>query len=140
MGLMLETSVLIAAERGRFDLPALLMAHPGEPLGLAAITLSELRHGCLRANSPVIRQRRERFVMDVVSRSSVIAFGSSEAEHHAAIWVDLETKGQMIGPHDLLIAACARSIGYALATLNQAEFARVPGLTLLAVAAYLRSV
>jgi predicted nucleic acid-binding protein len=111
MGLMLETSVLIAAERGRFDLPALLAAHPGEPLGLATITLSELRHGCLRATDAAIRERRERFVTDVVSRSSLVAFGSSEAEHHAAIWVDLESKGQMIGPHDLLIAACARSVG-----------------------------
>jgi len=54
MGLMLETSVLIAAERRRFDLPALLAAHPGEPLALAAITLSELRHGCLRAVDPAI--------------------------------------------------------------------------------------
>jgi predicted nucleic acid-binding protein len=136
---MLETSVLIAAERGRFDLPALLAAHPGESLGLATITLSELRHGCLRAVNPAVRQRRERFIADIVARSLLVAFGSSEAEHHAAIWADLEEKGQVIGPHDLLIAACARSVGYALATLNQNEFGRVPGLNLVPVEDYQRS-
>jgi tRNA(fMet)-specific endonuclease VapC len=140
MGLILETSLLIAAERRKFDLPAFLAAHPGEMLGLAAITISELRHGCLRAVDLHIRQRRERFVNGVISRCSVIPFGPTEAEQHAAIWVDLETKGQMIGPNDLLIAATARAHGHSLATLNHSEFVRIPGLVLIQVSPFQRDV
>ncbi|GDY19833.1 hypothetical protein LBMAG56_11780 [Verrucomicrobiota bacterium] len=46
MGIILDSSVLIAAERGRLDLPKLLAAHPSDPFLIAAITASELLHGC----------------------------------------------------------------------------------------------
>jgi predicted nucleic acid-binding protein len=38
----------------------------------------------------------------------------------------------MIGAHDLIIAATALSHGCAVLTTNAAEFARVPGLEVLA--------
>jgi tRNA(fMet)-specific endonuclease VapC len=130
MGLMLESSVLIAAERKKFDLLGFLAAHSGESLTTAAITVSELRHGCLRAVDPAVRARRELFVADVLSRLTIIPFGPDEAERHASLWVDLELSGQMIGPHDLLIAATACVSQDMLATLNHSEFSRVPGLPL----------
>ena len=54
------------------------------------------------------------------------------------IWAELAAQGQMIGPHDLQIAAAALALGHDLATLNIDEFGRVPGLKLLEVTRFRR--
>lgn len=62
MGLILDSSILIAAERGKFTLPSLFEAHETEAFFLAAITVSELLHGVKRADTPERRSKRSRFV------------------------------------------------------------------------------
>jgi len=58
MGLILDTSILIAEERGKFDMPAFLrQTGLGQP-ALAAITASELFHGVERADTPARKARR----------------------------------------------------------------------------------
>jgi tRNA(fMet)-specific endonuclease VapC len=49
MGLILDTSVLIADDRGRFDMPGFLRQFPSPQPLIAAITASELLHGVERA-------------------------------------------------------------------------------------------
>ena len=49
-----------------------------------------------------------------------------------------EARGSVIGPHDLQIAATAIHHGHTVATLNQKEFARVPGIQLVDVAPCVR--
>jgi tRNA(fMet)-specific endonuclease VapC len=51
---------------------------------------------------------------------------------YGEIRVDLEKRGAVIGPLDLLIAAHARSLGATLITANVGEFKRVKGLKVLA--------
>ena len=55
---------------------------------------------------------------------------NAAARHHGAIRLDLERRGEIIGPNDLMIAAQARSLNAVLVTDNTGEFARVPGLEL----------
>jgi tRNA(fMet)-specific endonuclease VapC len=43
---------------------------------------------------------------------------------------DLESKGLVIGPMDMLIAAHAMSLGVTLVTNNIREFSRIPKLSL----------
>ncbi len=136
MGIILDSSVLIAAERKRFDLAGFLSANPSELLFTTAITASELLHGCARANRADVREHRMRFVEGVLNNYAVLPFNLPEAREHAQLWAELETKGTMIGERDLLIAAIAKTAGCALATLNRAEFARVPGVTLVDVGAF----
>ena len=69
-----------------------------------------------------------RYVEWVLSEFEAVPFALEEARQHARIWSGLAREGRMIGSNDLLIAATALSLGYALATLNFDEFARVPGL------------
>jgi tRNA(fMet)-specific endonuclease VapC len=57
-------------------------------------------------------------------------FELTQARYHARVWADLETRGEMIGAHDLLIAATALSLDHEIGTLNVSEFRRVPGLKL----------
>ncbi len=137
MGVILDTSIIVAAERGTVRFEALLEALGAEPTGIAAITASELLHGCHRATDAGIRARRAAFVEALLDAVPVLPFGLPEARRHAELWADLMREGTMIGPHDLLIGATALAQGRALATLNQREFSRVPGLRLVAIERFL---
>jgi tRNA(fMet)-specific endonuclease VapC len=136
MGVILDSSILIAAERKRFDLARFLSAHPNELFFITTITASELLHGCARASDAGIRERRIKFVEDVLQDYAVLPFALSEAREHAQLWADLEMKGTLIGERDLLIASIAKATGHSLVTLNQNEFARIPGLALVDVGAF----
>lgn len=130
MGVILDTAVLIAAERGTFDMPAYLDALSDEPVALAAISASELLHGVERARDPAVRRRRSDFVEGVLANVPVIPFGLAEARAHARIWAELAAAGTPIGAHDLQVAATAVVAGSAVATFNPDEFRRVSGLVL----------
>jgi tRNA(fMet)-specific endonuclease VapC len=136
MGVILDSSILIAAERKRFDLALFLSAHPNELFFITTITASELLHGCARASDAGIRERRTKFVEDVLQDYAVLPFNLAEAREHAQLWADLEIKGTLIGERDLLIASIAKANGHSLATLNRNEFARIPGLLLIDVGAF----
>ena len=137
MGVVLDTSVFIAAERGAVRLEALLESLGEETVAVAAITASELLHGCHRAGDAGVRARRSAFVDALLDALPVLPFGLPEARRHAELWAELARTGSAIGPHDLLIAATALAHGFVLATLNQREFGRVPGLRLVAVERFL---
>lgn len=138
MGLILDTSVLIAAEKGVFALPALFTAHAEEPFFIAAITATELLHGVERADSAPRRKKRAAFVEAVLEDFEPIDYDLPVARRHAALWAALEKKGRRIGPYDLLIAATALQHDLALVTLNRAEFSQVPGLRLIATKPFAR--
>jgi len=52
VGAVIDSSVFIAAVRGKLDLNQLLAGHGNLPIGIAAITASELLHGVHRAVDP----------------------------------------------------------------------------------------
>ena len=130
MGVILDSSILIAAERKRFDLVGFLSAHANDTIFITAITASELLHGCERANDPAIHERRTRFVEGLLQDYAALSFTLAEARIHARLWANLESKGTPIGERDLLIAAIAKANGHTIATINRDEFSRVPGLAL----------
>jgi tRNA(fMet)-specific endonuclease VapC len=128
MGLILDSSILIADERGRFDLPGFLRQFPGSQPVIAAVTASELLHGVERAVEAGRRERRRQHVERILASVPVQSFELTQARWHARIWADLESRGAMIGAHDLMIAATALSSGHEVGTLNISEFRRVSGL------------
>lgn len=128
MGLILDTSILIADERGQFDMAGFLRLFPVPPILITAITASELLHGAERAKDPARRIRRQRHVELVLANLFVLPFDLTQARCHARLWADLEMRGQMIGAHDLQIAAAGVAWGHEVATLNIGEFQRVSGL------------
>ncbi|MEJ7758184.1 MAG: hypothetical protein WKF55_01195 [Gemmatimonadaceae bacterium] len=81
---------------------------------------------------------RAAFVDALLDLIPVLPFGLTEARRHSALWADLVRAGTIIGPHDPLIGATALAHGRALATLNQREFAGVPGLRLVPLEKFLR--
>jgi predicted nucleic acid-binding protein len=125
---IVDSSVLIAAERGKLDLDELLRAHADEPVAIAAITASELLHGVHRAARPAQRSRREAFVEHLLAALPVVSFDLVAARIHATLWAQLAAKGVSIGAHDLLIAATALALGYDVATHDERSFPKIPGL------------
>lgn len=130
MGLILDTSLLIGDERGKFDMPGFLRQFsPVQPI-ICAITASELLHGVERAIDPARKANRKQHVEQILSAVMVQPFDLAQARVHARIWADLAGKGLMIGPHDMQIAAAALAFDHQIATLNMREFQRVLGLKL----------
>jgi len=130
MGVILDSSILVAAERGQFRLAAFLESLGETTVSIAAVTASELLHGVHRAKSPAVRMRRSAFVEALLAELPIHPFGLGEARLHAELWAELAEGGTSIGAHDLQIAATAIAGGDTLVTLNHRDFGRVPGLTL----------
>ena len=103
MGLILDSSVLIAEERENFDLAAWLRSRRPEPVAASAITFSELWFG----------------------------IEAAIARLHARTWARLAEAGRLIGPHDLIVAATALHRHWAVATFNAREFQQVHGLAVI---------
>ncbi len=130
MGVVVDSSIFIAAERGRFDWAAFHRQIGNEPLFITVMTLAELLHGVERADTPERCAARRKFVADVEARYPLLEFGRGEAEEYAKLWAELATRGELIGTHDQIIAAIARRHGHRVATLNGADFRRVPNLVI----------
>lgn len=132
MGVLIDTSVIVAHERGHLDLDRLatdqLSDRGDEPFYISVITVSELLHGAHRAADRVRRARRTAFVEGVIDAFAVLPIDLPTARLHAEIGADLASDGRRVGAHDLWIAASALARSLSLASLNEREFARVPGL------------
>ena len=138
MGLILDSSVLIAAEKGQLNLALLLQKEAThQQVAIAAITASELLHGCERALAGKRKDQRRRFVEEILNTLPALPFNLDIAREHARLWARLASAGELIGAHDLLIAATSLQMDYALATLNIQEFRRVTGLKLIDIKPYM---
>jgi tRNA(fMet)-specific endonuclease VapC len=130
MGLMIDTNVFIHFEKSGNPID-LSSWDNSQKVYLSVVVVSELLMGVHRANTEERRQRRSAFVEAVISGVGVLDFTAAAARVHAEIQADLAKKGQLIGAHDLIIAATARFHDLSLLTDNVGEFSRVPGLHLI---------
>jgi predicted nucleic acid-binding protein len=130
MARLIDTSIFIELERSEQGLTVLTLAAPDEAVALASITASELLAGVHRADSVKRRERRATFVEAILGIIPVLPFDLQVARTHAEIWAEMAAAGQMIGAHDLLIAATALTHNYAVLTHNLRDFQRVPGLVI----------
>ena len=128
MGTLIDTSVLIAIERGHIGPDRLNSEDDDEPVAIAAITASELLHGVHRVAGAVARTRAERFVERVLSSLPVIAFDIDVARVHARLDAELAAAGKAVGDADLMIAATAVWLDYRIATRDVRSFPRISGL------------
>jgi hypothetical protein len=72
VGLILDSSLLIADERAGFDLSTWLRARPPEPVAASAITASELWFG-IEVETVVARaRRRRRWIEKLLRRLEIV--------------------------------------------------------------------
>jgi tRNA(fMet)-specific endonuclease VapC len=124
---LLDSNILIAAlnESSRPLLSRLVTLAP-QRLHLSSIVLSELLTGAEKSGARAVERRA--VVHELARGMTPAPFDTAAAEVYARIRAAMEAKGQMIGPHDMQIAAQAISRKLILVTDNLREFRRVPGL------------
>ena len=128
MGVLIDSSVLIDAERGRLDLASRVRERPGEEAFISVVTVSEILFGVYRAADPAARNRRAAVAEALLARFEVLGIDAAVARLHAQLKADLAARGTPIGPHDLWLAATCLLHGLTMVTGNLREFRRVPGL------------
>jgi len=129
---LVDTDVLVEFERDA-SATALHDAIGEQGRAISVITVSELLHGVHRATG-ARRVRRSAFVEHLLAGLQPIPITEPVARVHADVWSQLADAGNLIGAHDLWIAATALAHGLAVATRNRADFDRVPGLHVITVA------
>lgn len=96
-----------------------------DQLCISSITLGELHFG---AEKSARRARNLLAIENFTARLQVLPFGEKAAAHYGQLRAELERAGTPCGPHDMQIAAHARSEGLIVVTRNVREFSRMPGI------------
>ena len=128
MGVILDTSVLIEAERRKFQTDTFAENRDEEIFGLSVISVAELLHGVHRADSTERRLKRSAYVEKAIELFPIYVFEISTARIYAELCSGLSQKGIQIGAHDLIIGSTALSLGFSVATYNIRHFERIEGL------------
>ena len=135
MGLVLDSGVLIAAERSARPVSELLSAlereHGETEIVLSSITVIELEHGLHRAQTAVQTQQRREYLDTVFAAVPVEPFTREMAQRAAKIDAEARQFGRTIPFADLLIGTTALHFGYAIGTRNLRHFQMIPNLAVL---------
>ena len=129
-GFLLDTNVCIEFVRGNLPTGLEVMRASGPELfKISSIVLAELYTGMAKSKlRGKNRARAEACLLGFLEPLEVLPFDSRCATQYATIRAELERRGSIIGPNDLLIAATALANGCVMVTNNTKEFERVPGL------------
>ena len=125
---MLDTNAIIMAVRHPdWTITNKIKAHLGKDLCISSVTYGELEYGIQKSSAPV---RNRLAITQILLGIRILSFDARAAEHFGDIFADLESKHQLIGDRDMIIAGHARSLGYTLITNNTREFSRVENLNI----------
>jgi len=135
MGLILDSSVLIAAERQGKNARQVLTAlreHIGETaVGISVVTLIELAHGAARADTLSRRLKRHKFIEELISAMPVYPVTVAIALRAGQIDGENQARGLKFALPDLLIGVTALELGYSVGTSNVRHFGQIPDLSVL---------
>ena len=130
MGVILDTSVLIALERGAHGSEKLAAGREREPFGISVITVAELLHGVHRADTEKRRLTRSAFVEKIIQSFPVYPFDLNASRIYARVWANLAKKGMTVGAHDLMIASTAIALGFSVVTADVRDYGKVKEVTI----------
>jgi tRNA(fMet)-specific endonuclease VapC len=129
MGILIDSSVLIAWERG----PSQSTIPTGAIRRERFCDFGDHRIGVAPWGSsrrqPGAAPQTRGFVEGLLARLPVISFDAVAARIHARLSAELAASGTAVGPHDLIIAATALTKGYIVTTRDERSFPRIPGLS-----------
>jgi tRNA(fMet)-specific endonuclease VapC len=133
MGLILDSSVVVAAERKGLSAAELLYSIRAiigpETIALSTISVMELEHGIWRARDAAQAERRRRFLEDVFAAVPAYPLTFDIARRAGRIDGESRRNGITIPFQDLVIGVTALGFDYAVATGNIRHFQLIPGLT-----------
>ncbi len=128
MGVIFDTSGIIALERNDRKVEEIIGSREDEPFGISVITVAELLHGVERADTQARKVKRQAFVEKVIELFPVFPFDTTIARIYARLWAALASRAAIIGSHDLIIGATAISMDYSVVTANMRDFEKIEGL------------
>lgn len=124
---VLDTNTLIYYFKGVGRVAEHLLAKKPQAIAIPSIVIYELEYGIAKSTSP---EKRQNQLSELCSLVHMIGFDAHTARCAADVRAALESKGQVIGPYDLLIAGSALAVKGVLVTHNTAAFSRVNRLVL----------
>jgi tRNA(fMet)-specific endonuclease VapC len=124
--LILDTTVVIAYERGAIDRSSL----DDDELAIASISVAEYRVGIEMADSPDRAAERARALAAITSAVDVLEYTSATAASHGRLLAHVRRTGKPRGAHDLIIAAHAAETGRTIMSHDaRARFGDLPGVS-----------
>ena len=137
MGLVLDSGVLIAAERDAKPVSELLATleqeHGETEIVLSSIAVIELEHGLHRAQTAEQARKRREYLDAVFAAIPVEPFTREMAQLAAKIDAEARKLGRTIPFADLLIGVTALHFGYAVGTRNLRHFQMIPSLAVIQI-------
>jgi len=124
----LDTNICIYFLKGMYESvrTRLLEKHPDE-IKICSIVKAEILYG---GEKSIRKDENLKKIEEFLLPFEIISFGDSESISYAGIRSDLEKRGEIIGPNDLLIASTVLANNGILVTHNVKEFSRVRELRL----------
>jgi tRNA(fMet)-specific endonuclease VapC len=123
---MLDTNTVSHLLKGHPDVARRVVAVPMASLCISAITEGELLFGLAKRPDA---KRLHAAVHELLKRVDVLPWDSDTAERYGPVRADMERRGKILGPLDLLIATHALAVDTVLVT-NDRAFGQVVGLHL----------
>ena len=137
MGVILDSSIVVAAERRGHSVPQILeqirTAHGDVEVGLSVVTIAELVHGAYRARTDADRLRRLAFIEELCRDVPIHPVTLEIARSIGRIEGQQAAKGISLAFEDLAIGVTALELGFEVATLNLRHFQIIPGLKLVSI-------
>lgn len=124
---LLDTNIVsqLITDRGKSQVLKRIAEIGEDNICTSIVVAAEIRYGVAKKGSARLRDAADR----VLTRLAILPVELPVDDAYGAVRWDLERRGLMIGPNDLLIAAQCLSLDLILVTNNTREFADVAGLT-----------
>jgi predicted nucleic acid-binding protein len=130
VGLVIDTSALIALERAGVRWDQFPPGAADEPAVLPAIVYAELLVGVALAGSAKRAAGRRARIDALASAVGIVVFDQAIATEWAELFGILSRAGRLIPSNDLMVAATARQLGFGVLVgpTDEAHFRQVPRL------------
>ena len=129
---MLDSTAAVAAERqgnnARQLLETVALETGDEGIAVSVLTVLELAHGIARADTEERRDRRQRFLDELLTGVPIQPVTIPIALRAGRIDGQSQAQGVRIPFSDLLIGASALELGNGVGTANIRHFQMIPGL------------
>src|SRR5271166_940770 len=129
---MLDSTAAVAAERqgknARQLLESVALESGDDNIAVPVVTVLELAHGVTRADTTERRDRRQRFLNELLAGVPIQPVTVSVALRAGQIDGQSQARGVRIPLSDLLIGTSALELGYRVGTANVRHFQLIPDL------------